>query len=82
MSHAPEWKVHTTHLLQEIVINPNMWALRTPVLIFRQLLAAVATRAIELDDPELNRLMLRLALYEQGDPTSPAYDPSLLREEA
>lgn len=32
--------------------------------IFRDLLAAVATRATELDDPVMNVLMIRLGLYD------------------
>ena len=59
------WKVQTGQLLKEIVENnPSAWILRTPVLIFRRMLVSVAERAIAIDDPELNILMLRLGLYE------------------
>jgi len=68
-----EWKVHTSRLLQEIGINPNMGALRIPMNLFQRILIEVAARAIEIDDDKMNRLMMRLALYEQGDPYSPDF---------
>lgn len=70
---AQEWKIHTTRLLEEILINPQMAALVVPINIFQRVLAEVAERAIELDDDTLNRLMLRLTLYDQGDPYSKGY---------
>lgn len=63
-----QWKVHTARLLEEVLKNPGMSILQTPFRIFGILLASVAERAVALDDPELNILMLRLTLYEQGDP--------------
>jgi hypothetical protein len=60
-----QWKVQTAQLIREIIEhNSNMWILRMPLLIFRRLLVQVAERAIAIDDPELNILMLRLGLYE------------------
>lgn len=60
-----KWIVNTPNLLKEIVENnPSAWILRTPVIIFRSILSSVAERAIKIDDPELNILMLRLGLYE------------------
>ena len=60
-----KWRVHTPNLLKEIVENnPTAWTLRTPVLLFRQILTTLAECAIRLDNPELNVLMLRLQLYD------------------
>lgn len=61
------WKVHTPNLIRETLNNKGSEALRTPLTIFGRLLADVAERAAELDDPALNLLMLRLTLYDQGD---------------
>ena len=74
------WRVHTANLLAEITNNPTAWVLRSPLLIFDDLLRQVAKRAIEINDPELNKLMLRLTLYSVADPTSPDYDPKLVKE--
>lgn len=60
-----KWKVHTPNLLKELVENnPTAWTLRMPIVIFRNILASLAERAIAIDDPELNILMLRMGLYE------------------
>lgn len=62
---AFKWRVHTPNLIREMVEgNPGGWALVQPANIFLRMLTAVAGRAIELDDPELNILMLRLQLYD------------------
>lgn len=63
-----EWKVHTVNLLEEILKNPSCFVMAKPINIFGKLLADVAERALILNDPELNILMLRLTLYDQGDP--------------
>lgn len=73
-----QWRVHLPRLIVEILQNPSCAILRQPLLITRSIIAEVATRASELNDPKLNELMLRLALYEKGDPESPNYDPSAL----
>jgi len=67
------WKVNTPGLLQEVLRNPGTSILAQPMLIFADLLAQVADRAIELDDPQLNILMMRLALYDQADPTKRSF---------
>lgn len=69
------WKVHATALLNEIAINANMSALKIPLNIFRDMLAEVATRASVMGDEAMDGLMMRLALYEQGDPYSKDHDP-------
>lgn len=63
-----EWKVHVPHLLSEILCNSGAQALETPLRILGSLLHDVAARAAEIDDPALNLLMLRLTMYEAGDP--------------
>jgi hypothetical protein len=65
------FNVHVPLLLNEIADNalrPNMGVLKIPLNQFRILLLEVADRAINVNDPELNILMLRMALYE-GTPT-------------
>lgn len=68
------WKVHVPNLLSEIMNNSGAAVLRIPLLTLANLLQQVASRAIELDDKELNRLMLRLTLYSVADPHSEKYD--------
>jgi hypothetical protein len=61
------FRVDTLALLNEIAdagLDRRMGILKIPINIFKDLLAEVAQRATELNDPELNILMLRLALYE------------------
>jgi hypothetical protein len=70
-----QWKVYTPGLVREILSNDGTEILRMPLQIFMGILYKVAERASELNDPELNRLMLRLALYAIADPKSKSYDP-------
>lgn len=59
------WKVNTPGMLKEISSGlKGASALKIPLLTFANLLALVAGRALELDDPKLNALMMDLALYE------------------
>ena len=74
------WKVHVPNLLKEVMSNQGAWALSIPINIFARLLHDVAARASELNDPEMNKLMMRLTLYEIADPTSPAYDKTAIDE--
>lgn len=74
----PEWKVNIPGLFKEILNNGQCAILRVPLQVTADILAKVAKRAIELDDPELNALMCRLALYEQSDPYSKSYDRKLM----
>lgn len=63
-THSMKWRSHLPNLLIEIVdSNPTAWALRMPIILTRSILTEVAERAIELDDPALNILMLRLSMY-------------------
>ena len=75
-----EWKVNTPQLLQEIAGNNNMWVLHAPLQILQTLLTKVAIRAIELDDVELNKLMLRLSLYEVANPKSDTFNQDFIEE--
>ena len=45
-----------------------------PINIYKDLLTELAQRAIELNDPKLNAIMCRMALYEVSDPYSKEYD--------
>jgi hypothetical protein len=75
-----QWRVHTPQLLQEVLSNDQTAALTRPMQILGRLLADVANRAIALDDPELNKLMIRLTLYSIGDPDHPDYDEAKVQE--
>lgn len=70
---AMSWRCHTPNLLEEILKNPGTGILQVPLKLFGQMLGEVADRAVQLNDPELNRLMLRLTLYSAADPESPDY---------
>lgn len=74
------WKVHTSNLLGEVLNNSTTGVLRLPLNILARLLGAVAIRASQLNDPELNKLMLRLTLYAIADPESADYDPKAVNE--
>lgn len=70
-----QWRVNTPAFLKEIgENNPTMAIMAKPLTIFGAILGEVATRASELNDPKLNALMARLALYEITDPYSKEYD--------
>lgn len=69
-----EWKVNTGGLLKEIMTNNETHCLRAPIAIFASILHDVAVRASQLNDPKLNALMCRLALYDISDPYSSGYD--------
>jgi hypothetical protein len=74
-SMGPGWRVSTATLLTEILQNnPGMGIFAKPLNILGKLLAAVADRAAEINDPQLNALMLRLTFYEMADPAHPSYD--------
>lgn len=68
------WRVNTPGLLREIGSNNAMAVMSKPLMIFARILGEVATRASELNDPKLNSLMAKLALYEITNPESKEYD--------
>ena len=74
MPEEMQWKVHTPRLLEEVLENPQCAIMHIPINIFANLLHEVGERAVELDDPQLNALMLRLTLYEAADPYLPNHD--------
>lgn len=69
-----QWKVHTPNLLTEVLSNSGTSILHIPLNILARLLEAVAVRASQLNDQELNQLMVRLTLYDIADPESKGYD--------
>ena len=76
-----EWKINTPAVLKEALLNEGASILRVPFKILLSILAEVAQRAIELDDPEMNALMCRLALYEESDPyNTETYNEELTRK--
>lgn len=72
-----EWRVCTPALLKEILNNPQCHILAWPLQIFGYILAEVGERAAELNDPKLNALMCRLAIYAISDPYNPEYNKEL-----
>ena len=72
-------KVNTPWLLEECLnAGQGASALVIPLRSFQAILAQVATRAAEINDPQLNALMMRLALYSVSEPGSPDYDPEFV----
>ena len=60
-----EFDSHLPNLLRELIQgHPAPWPLVRAVNLTIPIIRDLAKRAIELDDPELNVLMIRLALYE------------------
>lgn len=64
MGERLNFDVNTPQFLKEACENCNGGMYATCWNVFRVLLAQVATRATELNDPILNVLMIRLNLYE------------------
>lgn len=66
------WKSNVKALFEEIIENGGhaVAAAHMPLKITFALLTKVAARANQLQDPELNSLMARLALYAECDPYS------------
>lgn len=74
------WRVNTPGLLREILKNNGTEILRVPLQVFGDILAKVGERAAELNDPALNALMCRLAIYSVADPESPDYDAGVVHQ--
>jgi hypothetical protein len=74
------WRVNTPQLMKEIMTNNGVSILSKPIMIFSRILAEVGDRAAELNDPKLNALMCRLAIYEVADPYNKNYDSELTNE--
>ena len=58
------FRVNTPQLLDEISKNNGVAILKVPLNVLQRWLLKLAERAIELDDPELNIIMLSMALYD------------------
>lgn len=80
--HSMMWRVNTAAFLKEVFDNypANGGIFYQPANIFRELLAMVSERATELNDPVMNALMCRLALFGEADPYSPDYDHDMLQK--
>lgn len=73
------WRCNTPALLKEILNNnPTMWMLAVPMKILGDMLFELGTVASRINDPELNAMMCRLAIYEEADPYSATYDSELV----
>ena len=69
------WKCDIPSLFSHIGNHSSAASmLQMPLMIASRILAEVAIRAAELNDPKLNALMCRLALYEVADQHSKNYD--------
>jgi hypothetical protein len=76
-----EWKCNTPSFIKEMIDgNPHAAILSVPAQIFMGLLGKVADRASELNDPKMNHLMCKLALYEVCDPYNPDYSQKIVDE--
>lgn len=80
MSDELLWRVNTAGLLSEIQNCGGAAILDKPINIFGKLLFSVGERAAQLNDPELNALMCRLAIYSISDPYSEDHDAELTSE--
>lgn len=68
-----QFDTHLPNLLREMIEgHPSPGPLVVAVNLTMPILRALAARAIELDDPQLNVIMLRLALYEIDADKRPA----------
>jgi len=68
------WKCNSSGLINEILKNKECAILYRPLQIFAAILAEVGERAAEINDPKLNALMCRLAIYSISDPYNPEFD--------
>ena len=77
------FKIHTTSLLKEIVecaLRENQGVLKVPLNTLLRYLGSVATRASQINDPILNKIMCDMTLYEVADLSSPEYDAKVISE--
>jgi hypothetical protein len=62
------WKVHVRSLFEEIIKGSGQSIYKLPLHMTHGLLLEVAEAASRINDPELNALMCKLALYAISDP--------------
>jgi len=77
------FKLNTVGLLKEIAesgLDIKQGILKIPLNILMRYLDSVATRASQLNDPILNKIMCDMALYEVSDPNSKEYDRDVVDE--
>lgn len=73
------WRCNTAAMLKEIINNnKDLGILKIPFKIFGDMLYELGEISARINDPELNSMMCRLAIYDQSDPYSPNYDPELV----
>lgn len=75
-----EWKCNTPGLLKEVMQNHSTAILAKPLQIFANILYQVGERAAKINDPALNKLMCRLAIYEIADPYSPNANEEMVKK--
>lgn len=73
-----QWRIHTARLLNEVMNNPQCAALKVPINLLCRELEQVAAHALRINDPELMKSAVRLTLFEEADPYSKDYNPSLV----
>lgn len=76
------FRVNTCELLDEIVqcsLPQNSGVLKVPLNVFKNLLAQLAERATQLNDPIMNKIMFDLTLYELPEPTTKEYGKMMQR---
>lgn len=76
-----EFKVHLPNLFKEVLNNAGTSILNVPLKLTLGIMEELAELAVRLDNPELNVICLRLALFEQGNPESKDYDPMAIRNQ-
>lgn len=77
------FRINTVALMHEIVdcaIPDTGGILKIPINILMRYLDSIATRASQLNDPILNKLMCDMALYEVSDPYSKEFDQKVVDE--
>lgn len=73
------WKVHSRSLIEEVIKGSGQPIYKIPLTMLYRLLQGVAREASRLNDPRLNALMCKLALYAVADPEDKEhYNPKLV----
>jgi len=81
MNDRLQWRANLPGMFKEILEhNDQMSIFRQPFNIIRGILVEMGERAAQLNDPELNAIMVRLSIYDVGDPYSGHYDPKMAQK--
>lgn len=78
-----EWKVNLNGLMREIISGypgHGSAALRAPMQILLGIMYELGECAARINDPILNGLMCRLAIYEISDPYASGYDKEMMEK--